>query len=54
MGLLKRAEVDVGEGTFKELNVKLVAEKDRNIVDWVLYSEVAENLVSEVKNGLDD
>jgi hypothetical protein len=54
LGLLERAEVDVREGTFKELNVKLVAEEDRDIVDWVLDSEVAENLVSEVQNGLND
>ena len=52
LGLFKRGKVDVGEGTFEKLDVKLVAEKDCHVVDLIFDAQVTEYLVSELQNSL--
>ena len=52
--LFKGTEIDIWECTFKELNVKLITEKYRNILDGLFHAKIGEDLVSEIQNCLND
>lgn len=52
--LFEGAEIDVWECTFKELNVKLITEKYRNILDGFFHAKIGKDLISEIQNCLND
>jgi hypothetical protein len=51
---LKWTKVDIWESTLKELNVELVAKKNRNIVNLVFDAQVAKYLITQFKDCLND
>jgi hypothetical protein len=52
--LLELREVDVGKGSLKEANVKLVSEEDLHVVDRLFNAQVAKHLVSQLQNCLNN
>ena len=50
----KRTEVNVRKCALEELDVELVTEKDRNVVNLILDAQIAEHLVAQFQNRLDD